>query len=72
MECCIFVYKNKSQRYIKIFKTLSGSSPNYFLSHYTTFIQTQTGATVPLNLEEENAKPAAVKDVKVSSHGLEQ
>ncbi len=38
----------KNQRHIEKFKkTLSGSSPNYFLSHHTTFSQTQTGAAVP-------------------------
>jgi hypothetical protein len=31
-----------------IYKKISGSSPNYFLSHHTTFSQTRTGATVPL------------------------
>jgi hypothetical protein len=30
-------------------KTLSGSSPVFVLSYHTTFSQTQTGATVPLN-----------------------
>jgi hypothetical protein len=32
-----------------ILKTLSGSSPIFALSIHTTFSQTQTGTTVPLN-----------------------
>ncbi len=40
----------KNQRHIeKILKTLSGSSPKYFLSPHTNFSQTQTGTTVPLS-----------------------
>jgi hypothetical protein len=38
----------KSKTHWKIFLSLSGSSPKHFLSHLTTFSQTQTGATVPL------------------------
>jgi hypothetical protein len=36
---------------VKNFKTLSGSSPIFALSNYTTFSQTQTGATVPLRIK---------------------
>jgi hypothetical protein len=43
----IYIYK-KSKTHLKILKNPSGSSPYYFLSHHTTFSQTQTGATVPL------------------------
>jgi hypothetical protein len=32
----------------KKFKSISGSSPIFALSNYTTFSQTQIGATVPL------------------------
>jgi hypothetical protein len=46
---CISVYKNnKSKTNRKIFKTLSGYFPNYFLSHQTTFSQTQMSVTAPL------------------------
>ncbi len=33
---------------MKLLKTISGASPIFALSNETTFIQTQTGATVPL------------------------
>jgi hypothetical protein len=36
----------KAKTHWKILKTLSSSSPNYFLSHHTTFSHNQTGATV--------------------------
>jgi hypothetical protein len=39
----------KDQRHTKKnVKTISGFSPIFALSNYTTFGQTQTGATVPL------------------------
>jgi hypothetical protein len=34
----------------KKFKVISGSSPIFALSNFTTFSQTQIGATVPLNM----------------------
>ncbi len=47
----ISLYINKKLKtHLKILKSLSGSSPNYFLSHHTTFRKTQSGATVPLTL----------------------
>jgi hypothetical protein len=43
----------KNQRHVEQYlKTLSGSSPNYFLSHHISFSQTQTGETVPLKKPE--------------------
>ncbi len=50
-----FLYINKNQTHLKICKSLSESSPNYFLSHHTTFRQTQTGATVPLKVSAKSA-----------------
>ncbi len=44
----------KSNRRWKIFKILSGPSPIFALSFYTTVSQTQTGATVPLKTEKMN------------------
>ncbi len=44
----LYLLMKKSKTHWKILKSLSGSSPKYFLSHLTTFSQTQTVATVPL------------------------
>jgi hypothetical protein len=44
----VYIHK-KSKMHENIFKTLSGSSPNYFLSQHTTFSQSQTDAKVRLN-----------------------
>jgi hypothetical protein len=41
----------KNRRQQKYVKTISSSSPIFALSNYTTFGQTQTGATVPLNTD---------------------
>jgi hypothetical protein len=49
LKGCISVYKNnKSKTHRKIFKTLSSYFPKYFLSHQTTFNQTQMGVKAPL------------------------
>ncbi len=49
LNCHISIFiEKKSKAHWKILKSLSGSSPKYFLSHLTNFSQTQTGATVPL------------------------
>jgi hypothetical protein len=45
----VYIYK-KLQELWKILKALSGSSSVFALSNHTTFSQTQTGATVPLNI----------------------
>jgi hypothetical protein len=49
-----YIYKKDKEAW-KFLKRLSGSSPKYFLSHLTTFSQTQTGATVPLNRKLPNS-----------------
>jgi hypothetical protein len=49
LNCKISVYVNKKIIDApKFFKTYSSSPPYYFLSHYITFSQIETGATVPL------------------------
>ncbi len=40
----------KVEEALENFKTLSASSPIFALSNHTTCSQTQTGATVPLNV----------------------
>jgi hypothetical protein len=47
---CFCLYLLKVEEAVENFPTLSGSSPNFPLSNHTTWSQTQTGATVPLNL----------------------
>jgi hypothetical protein len=49
-------YLLKSNKQCKILQTLSGSSPIFELSIYTTFGQTQTGATVPSNTASEKTQ----------------
>jgi hypothetical protein len=44
----VYIYYKSKKRW-KILKTFSGFSPIFALSIHTTFSQTQTGATVPLN-----------------------
>jgi hypothetical protein len=47
----ISVYINQQIKdTLKNFKTLSSSCPNCFLTHKTSFIQTQIGATVSVNI----------------------
>jgi HD-like signal output (HDOD) protein len=45
----IFQHLLKVAGAVEILNTFSGSSPVFPLSNHTTFSQTQTGATVPLN-----------------------
>jgi hypothetical protein len=51
LEHCIsvFIYKKIEEAFVQVSTTLSGSSTNYLLSHYTTYSHTQTGATDPFN-----------------------
>jgi hypothetical protein len=57
LKDCVSVYIfQKSQELWKILKTLSSSSPIFALSNHTTFSQAQTGATVPLSIEQFNTK----------------
>jgi hypothetical protein len=44
------IYKLEEEPLMMIkLKAISGSSPIFALSNYTTFSKTQTGATVPFN-----------------------
>ncbi len=45
-----FINLNTIWRQQKNLESISGSSPSFALSNYTTFSQTQTGATVPFNM----------------------
>jgi hypothetical protein len=58
------IYK-KSKELWKSFKMFSGSFPIFAFSNHTTFSQTQTGATVPLNIN--NVKKCSMSTRQVSS-----
>jgi hypothetical protein len=48
----VIINSIKIRKHKKKLKALSGSSPIFALSNYTTFDQTQTGATVPSSLKK--------------------